>query len=170
MKTTINYLVATTKTLLVITALMTVGISSCKKDSPTEPSESPVSVNYLGSFVRSNDQVTTSATGNATANFNPSSGELTYSISWNNLGSAPIDMHFHDAGPIIHEITGFTSAKQGTLSGEVTLTAGQANDLAAGKIYIQIHSETFPGGEVIATLTKENAPSNPPGNNDDYDY
>lgn len=136
---------------------------SCSKKKDPKP-QPPATVNYSGTFVKSNNDVTTSATGTTTATFNPTTRELTFKLTWTGLGSIPVGMHFHDAGPVIVPITGFSAMVAGTFSGKATLTAAQATDLAAGKIYSQIHTSTYPGGEVIATLTKSGTSNPPPGN------
>lgn len=138
-------------------------LSCKKKDNNPEPKPSNT-VNYSGTFVKSNDQVTTSATGTTTATFNTSSRELSFTISWSTLGSIPVGMHFHDNGPIIIPIEGFAATTAGSYSAKATLTTAQAADLAAGKIYAQIHTANYPGGEVIATLTISGTSNNPPGN------
>jgi hypothetical protein len=74
-------------------------------------------------------------------------------------------MHFHDNGPVIIGIENFSATTSGSLSGKATFTADQVNDLKAGKIYVQIHTENYPGGEIIATLTTGSGNNNPPGNN-----
>ncbi|MEJ5960860.1 CHRD domain-containing protein [Pedobacter immunditicola] len=140
--------------------LLTVGFVSCSDDDDDEPAPTPTMVNYSGNFVKSNDNVTTTATGTTTATYNTTTRELSYILTWTGLGSDPVGMHFHDAGPIIVPIENFPVAVSGTYSGKATLTVEQANDLAAGRIYSQIHTVNFPGGEVIATLTKSGTSGN----------
>jgi hypothetical protein len=140
--------------------LLVSGVSSCSNNDNNEPAPTPTMVNYSGNFVKSNDNVTTTATGTTTATYNATTRELSYIITWSGLGSDPVGMHFHDAGPIIIPIENFPVSVSGTYSGKATLTAEQANDLAAGKIYSQIHTTTYPGGEVIATLAKSGTSGN----------
>ena len=139
-----------------------IGFSSCKDDD--DDNDMKGTVNYSGSFVKSGETVVTSATGTATGSFNTTTLVLTYTVTWNGLGSNAAAMHFHNAGPVIIGITGFTPTTSGTYSGTATFTAAQATDLAAGKIYVQIHTVNIPGGEVIATLTKVNTTSTSGGN------
>lgn len=142
--------------------LFLAGFPACNDDD--DPEMAP-KVNYSGSFEKSTDAVTTSATGTTTATYDPNTLELSYTITWTGLGSNAANMHFHDDGPVIVPITGFPTATSGTVSGKATLTAQQAMDLAAGKIYAQIHTATYPGGEVIARLNKSTSGSNPPPGN-----
>jgi len=154
MKTIIKFFTINPQSLGITVLVLFVGFSSCKKNDTTEMSGK---VSYSGSFVKSGDAVVTSATGTATATFDPTTLVLTYMLTWNGLTSNAANMHFHDAGPVIYPITGFASATSGSISGSVTLTADQANDLAAGKIYAQIHTVNIPAGEIKATLSKSSS-------------
>jgi hypothetical protein len=160
MKTIIKFLTINPQTMGISLFFLIVGFTSCKKNDTTEMNST---VSYSGSFVKSGDAVVTSATGTVTATFNPATSVLSYTLTWSNLTSNAASMHFHDAGPVIDPITGFAMATSGTISGTVTLTAAQATDLAAGKIYAQIHTANVPSGEIKATLSK-NASSYTSGN------
>jgi hypothetical protein len=170
MKTTTLLLNNKTRFVIFIVLMMLVGFTSCNDDDDDD--DGMVSkVNYSGSFVKSNDNVTTSATGTATAAYDPATLELSYTATWSGLGSNAVNMHFHNDGPVLVGIEGFPNATSGTVSGKIMLTAQQATDLAAGKIYIQIHTEGYAGGEVIAPLSKssnQNPSPNPGGDNDGY--
>lgn len=162
MKTVISFIPVNSRSVLITVFVFLFGFSACNKDEQTV---NDMTVKYSGSFVKSGDAVVTSATGNSTASFNTSTMVLTYTFNWSGLTSNAAAMHFHDAGPVIIPITGFTQTTSGTYSGTATLTADQAADLAAGKIYIQIHSVNIPAGEIKATLTKVNSTSTSGGNN-----
>lgn len=149
MKTIIKFIKINALTLAI--AILVLGFSSCKKNDSTVMN---TNVSYSGSFVKSTSTVVTSATGSVTATFDPTTLVLSYTVTWTGLGSNAAAMHFHDAGPVIYPITGFPTATSGTVSGTVTFTAAQATDLAAGKIYVQIHSVNIPSGEILATLSK----------------
>jgi hypothetical protein len=161
MKTISKFITKNAQLVGITVLVLLLGFSSCNDDDDDEPMNG--NVNYSGSFVKSADEVVTSATGTATATFNPKTRVLTYTLTWNGLGSNAAAMHFHDAGPVIIPITGFSQTTSGTYSGTATLTADQAIDLAAGKIYAQIHTVNIPAGEILATLTKVNSTSNSGG-------
>ncbi|WP_052308617.1 CHRD domain-containing protein [Solitalea canadensis] len=165
MKQTPNLITKASSALTLIVLAFFIGFSSCSSSNDDNPSPGNTKVLYSGTFAKSNNTVTTTATGAVSAELNTSNNELSYSISWNNLTSAVGDMHFHDNGPIIVHIEGFPTTVSGSFSGKTTLTAGQVTDLGGGKIYVQIHTVNFPGGEVIATLTKTGGsnPSPSPG-------
>jgi hypothetical protein len=160
MKPTVRFITINPQSVGGTVLVLFFGFSSCKKSDTIEMNGK---VSYSGSFVKSGDAVVTSATGTATATFDPATLALTYMLAWNNLTSNAANMHFHDAGPVIYPITGFAAATSGTFSGSVTLTAAQAADLSSGKIYAQIHTVNIPGGEIKATLSKNSAGYTPPG-------
>jgi hypothetical protein len=162
MKTPIYFLNSKALSLLLIISLMLAGFTSCSDDDDDE--EIIAKINYSGDFVESNAEVTTSATGSATATYDPATMELSYSATWSGLTSNAVNMHFHNNGPVMVGIPGFPEDTGGTVSGKVTLTSQQANDLAAGQIYMMIHTVDYPGGEVSATLLKSSSSSpNPNG-------
>ena len=131
--------------------ILFIALSSCKKSDKTVIY---TKFNYAANFVKSSSTVVTSATGTVTAVFDTTTMVLDYTVTWSGLTANAAAMHFHDAGPVIYPITGFATAMSGTLSGIVALTASQSADLAAGKIYVQIHTATYPAGEILAYLMK----------------
>ena len=167
MRTFIHFFKSKPDVPVLILLLLMTGFTACDDDD--EPEMAP-KVNYTGSFVKSAETVTTSATGTTTATYDPNTMELSYTITWTGLGTNAVNMHLHDDGPVIVPITGFPTATSGTVSGKATLTAQQAMDLAASKIYAQIHTATYPGGEVIARLSKSASGSNPPPGGDGDGY
>lgn len=56
-------------------------------------------------------------------------------------------------GPALSELT-ITKSNKGTVSGTVTLTAEQVENLKNGKLYIQIHSEKAPDGNLWGWLLR----------------
>lgn len=147
------------KSIALVAIILVCFLPSCNDDDDPTPSNL---VNYSGNFVKSSNAVTTAATGTTTATFNTTTRELSYRLTWTGLGSNPVGMHFHDNGPIIVPIDNFPVATSGTFSDKDTLTVQQATDLAAGRIYSQIHTVNYPDGEVIATLTRSGSSNNPP--------
>ena len=57
-------------------------------------------------------------------------------------------------GPAIGDLTA-AAATSGTLSGTIELTKQQIDDLAAGRLYIQLHSEKAPEGNLWGWLLPE---------------
>jgi hypothetical protein len=153
MKTIIKLIPIYRQSLGITILILFVGLSSCKKNDTTIMSTTS---SYSGNFVKSTATVVTSGTGTVTATFDKTTSVLTYTINWSGLGSNVAAMHFHDAGPVIYPITGFPAATSGSVSGTVTFTTAQAADLAAGKIYAQIHTTSIPSGEILAYFSLVN--------------
>lgn len=57
-------------------------------------------------------------------------------------------------GPAIGDLTA-TAATNGTISGSIELTTAQVADLAAGRLYVQLHSEKAPEGNLWGWLLAE---------------
>jgi len=112
-------------------------------------------VNYTGNFVSSGGNDSTKATGTVVATFNTASLELSYTITWKSLTSQPVQMHFHDAGPVIVKILGYPVSTDGQVTGTCSLTSAQGGDLASGNIYAMIHTVNYSAGEIMATLYKQ---------------
>ncbi len=163
MQSTIRFLKSKTCHAALLSVGLIVALSSCsKKSSDGDPDPNPpATVEYKATFVKSASNVTTSATGTVTGNFNTSTRELSYTVNWNGLTSEVVDMHFHDAGPVIIHISGFPTAVTGQHVAKATFTADQASDLAKGQVYVQIHTANYPGGEIIGVLTKKSGTVNP---------
>jgi hypothetical protein len=57
-------------------------------------------------------------------------------------------------GPAIGDLTA-TAATSGTITGTIELTKPQIEDLAAGRLYLQLHSEKAPEGNLWGWLLPE---------------
>lgn len=93
---------------------------------------------------------TTAGTGTLSATFDRNSSKLTYEVSYSGLTGPATAGHFHgpaapgqNAGVVI----GFPNASS-PIWGEATLTPPQAADLLAGRWYVNIHTDRYPGGEL----------------------
>ena len=95
------------------------------------------------------------ATGTLTANYDTSSKKLSWKGSYSGLTGPATAAHFHSGeagknGPVTVPITPATSPFEGS----ATLTDAQANDLLAGKLYVNVHTEANKGGEIRGQVTK----------------
>ncbi|WP_299756126.1 CHRD domain-containing protein [uncultured Pontibacter sp.] len=106
--------------------------------------------------------IATSGAGEMDVVFNELSNTLDYTITWQ-LGdsdAATTAMHFHgpadpesSAPPIIDIEEGFNQGSSGTISGSTRpLTQDEEDDLKAGLWYVNIHSSTYPSGELRGNL------------------
>jgi len=102
------------------------------------------------------------ATGFATASLDLSTDFFTFNDSWTGLTTPSTASHIHSPGapgvnaPVIIPFTAANGFVAGTTSGTVsysgTLTSTQASQLLDGLFYVNVHSTTFPGGEIRGQL------------------
>ena len=79
-------------------------------------------------------------------------------MTYSGLSGAATAAHFHgpaaagaNAGPIV-PISGSLASP---ITGNATLTDAQATDLAAGKLYFNIHTDANKGGEIRGQMMKK---------------
>jgi len=94
--------------------------------------------------------------GLVTATFDTDSNKLSWKGTVSGLSGALTAAHFHSAeagrnGPVAIPIVG---ADKGSFEGSATLTDTQAEDLMAGKWYVNIHTATYKAGEIRGQMTK----------------
>ncbi|XXF81161.1 CHRD domain-containing protein [Myxococcaceae bacterium GXIMD 01537] len=106
--------------------------------------------------------VTTSATGDVTAELNGNTLEVSGSFS--GLSSDPLPVsgspgHVHKGargqnGPILFNLTVTPNAdnRSGTFSGSATLSDEDQNAFNDGLLYVNVHTQNNPGGEIRAQL------------------
>jgi hypothetical protein len=95
-------------------------------------------------------------TGSVTATFDTDSNKLSWKGTVSGLIGTVTAAHFHAAeagrnGAVAFPITG---ADKGSFEGSATLTDTQAEDLMAGKWYVNIHTTTYKAGEIRGQVTK----------------
>jgi hypothetical protein len=109
--------------------------------------------------------------------FDDVASELTINVAWGSgngftdLTGDATAMHIHDAGSADFSANGGVLINLGTLagfdgdavnggfSGTVGMTASQAASLFAGELYLNTHTDDFPGGEIRGNLTAVPEPS-----------
>jgi hypothetical protein len=143
--------------LMVATTLL---FSSCKKD---HNDTSVKKINFSGTLSpqAENPPVTSSGTGTVTATYDPATKTLQYTFTWSNLTGNAIAMHFHDGAPgvngaVVIPVSGFPQQPSGTVTGTSDpLNDTLVTDLMAGKLYGNIHTPNYPGGEVRAQMIRQ---------------
>ncbi len=103
--------------------------------------------------------VATAGTGSAVLSVNFATGALSGTVSFSGLSSVATAAHIHEGaagvnGLIIIPLTGGIGLTSGTwtVPAGTVLTAAQLNALQAGGLYVQIHTQIFPAGEIRGQL------------------
>jgi hypothetical protein len=95
-----------------------------------------------------------SGTGTASITLNDQTNHLSWNISWSGLSGVTTVAHFH--GPALPNQNAGVQVGITTSSpsiGSTDIAAQQAADLLAGLWYINIHTDSFPGGEIRGQVT-----------------
>jgi CHRD domain-containing protein len=98
---------------------------------------------------------TITGSGNVTAVLN--GNKLTFSGTFEGLASPATIAQLHKGpvagvrGPVLFDLT-VTHAVTGTISGTVELTPAQVTDLEKHRLYVQVHSEKAPDGNLWGWL------------------
>ena len=100
--------------------------------------------------------VDSKGTGSVTATFDTASKKLSWKGNVTGLSGPATAAHFHSGevgknGGVAVPIAG---ADKGSFEGSATLTDAQAEELVAGKWYVNVHTAANKGGEVRGQVTK----------------
>ncbi len=98
--------------------------------------------------------VQTSGSGKAVLTYDPSTRDMTWSVSYSGLSSPVTMAHFH--GPAAEgknaSVVIWISKKGGSASspitGQATLTPAQGEQFTSGNWYINVHTQDHPAGEI----------------------
>jgi CHRD domain len=142
--------------ILLVVALFVV---SCKKDPIVAPSAAgESSIIVVGTVLKGSNEVpanTSKAEGSVNGTFNTKTKVLSMTVVFSGMNAN--NMHIHRAAPGVNGGVIFPIA--GPYVNLVTytslpLTTAQEDDLMRGMYYVNVHSPTFPGGEIRGQLTK----------------
>jgi uncharacterized repeat protein (TIGR01451 family) len=92
---------------------------------------------------------TSTATGTATLVLSPDEKTARVSLNFNGLSSAQTDAHIHGPAAAGSAAGMLFPLPLGQVNDfQIELTPAQAQDLKSGLLYVNVHSATFPGGEI----------------------
>ena len=97
----------------------------------------------------------TKGTGTAAFTYDTASKHLTWKVTYSGLTGPATAAHIHgpaEPGKNAAVVIGFPKPES-PIEGSATLTDAQAADLAAGKLYINVHTAANKGGEIRGQLT-----------------
>jgi hypothetical protein len=98
--------------------------------------------------------VQTSGSGTADLTYDAATRAVTWSITYNGLSSPVTMSHFHGpAGPgknasVVVWLTKRGAPVSSPITGSATLTPAQAREFMAGQMYINVHTQEHPAGEI----------------------
>lgn len=96
-------------------------------------------------------------TGSVDMRYDTETRELAWTIEYKDLTGPSIGAHIHGAAPPgtnAGVLIPFKSPKS-PITGSITLTETQAKSLEDGKLYVNIHSEKHPGGELRGQVMRK---------------
>lgn len=137
---------------------------ACSKNNGYNSSTSSPSNNYTLSGTASGSNMVPAVSGNGSATisgtYNANTHMLNYTTNWSGLSSTPTNGGFFYAamgsnGSAIGSAWTFdsTAIAKSALSGQMTLTAEQAQWLTSGNWYYTIGTTNNPGGEVRGQIS-----------------
>jgi len=147
---------------LIILALFTSGfaLTSCKDDDVDTAGNEVKYENVAINGTQEVPVVPTSATGTFSGTYNKTTRVLTYTIT-HNVANATM-AHFHEAprdssGAVVIPIAAATATTPipNSITNTATLSAVQESDLLRGRLYVNIHSTTYPAGEIRGQIPAE---------------
>ena len=134
--------------LMVIAGLVTAAI-------PVGPAwAAPVSFTVPLSGAQQVPPVQTSGSGTADLTYDPATRAVTWSLTYSGLSSPATMAHFHgpaDSGKnagVLVWLTKRGAPVSSPVTGSATLTPAQAQEFMAGQMYINVHTQEHPAGEI----------------------
>lgn len=132
---------------LIIVGLIFVG--GCKKDKKNE-----VKFNNIAATGAQEAPTPNSSTATATMNatYDKDTKVITFTLTFSGLN--PVNGHFHKgatgtAGPVVIDLKPASGTFTSPMSGSTrALTAAEETDLLAGTWYYNLHTSTYPAGEI----------------------
>ena len=140
---------------LVAMALSVAALLAACSDSSNDSNNQPIfplSVSASLSGAQENPPVLTAAGGNANFTVDPTSGEIFGSITTSEITANAAHIHIGDAGINGAIIVGLTQTAAGsgvwTVPPNTALTGAQLTALKAGGLYVNVHTDLYPGGQI----------------------
>ena len=102
--------------------------------------------------------------GTAVVILNDAQTQLSYTVNYTGLVAGVTASHIHKAaigvnGSVIFGFTPPLGTTSGSFGGVIAVTPANVADLVGGLYYVNIHSTTYPGGELRGQLAGDATPS-----------
>ena len=135
----------------VFLALIVFNLVSCKEDEPDNIETYKATLNG-GAETPPNSST---ASGNATLTYDNITKVFTVVVTYTGMTVSNAHIHKAEVGVPGNVVFGFTSFPSPINYTSPVLTTEQETDLRAGLYYVNLHSTTYPGGEIRGQLTKQ---------------
>ncbi|MGH7095520.1 MAG: CHRD domain-containing protein [Stellaceae bacterium] len=115
---------------------------------------SPTSIKISLSGAQEVPAVEAGGTGLADITYDPTTRKITWSVTYSGMSSPVTMAHIHGPaapgknGPVIVWLSVQGSPPASPITGDATLTPKQAAEMAAGQLYINVHTRSHPAGEI----------------------
>jgi hypothetical protein len=154
--------------------VLTLGFSSCEKEAEKKKSIEFVKSGIVMSGAQETPANTSAALGSMDVSYSKATRTLNYKVTWQGLTDSVLLMHIHGLAPtgystgVVHNIVvpsggvfpqktnnKFTFSQSGTLSGSVAVDGVKIKeeDVLNGLYYMNIHTNTYPSGEIRGQIT-----------------
>lgn len=135
-----------------VAALLALGLAGCGQMRPSQKVEI-----YEAALVGAQEvpPVATGATGQAEVQYDRNTSVITWKVTYAGLSGPVSGAHIHGpAGPGANApvAVGFSNLAAQPIQGETKLTPQQADQLAAGQWYVNLHTPAHPNGEIRGQL------------------
>ena len=98
------------------------------------------------------------ATGSATLVLNQAGTELSFTITYQGLSSTEFGAHIHNARPGLNGSVVFTLPLGTPKAGIWQIPPDMVTELQAGRLYINIHTDTYSTGELRGNIMEQQVP------------
>ena len=141
------------KSYLLALVAFTLLIGACSKKEVAAPAPTTTTLSATINGAQQVPANSSTATGTFAGSYNSGSMLLTYMVTYQ--GMTPSIAHIHigapgTSGPVAIPFANLASP----ITGTVTLTADQAENLLTNKLYVNMHSTAFPNGEIRGDIRK----------------
>lgn len=137
-----------------IAALSVVSACTSTSSNTSTMSKTPYAAIMMVAQLAGSNEVpptTSAASGMVEANFDTQTNLLSWTVTYSGLTGPASAGHFHGpaaSGMNAGVVLPLSGNLQSPIKGMATLNAAQANDLMAGKWYMNLHTSANPNGEI----------------------
>ena len=128
--------------------------SACSKKEDTPPASTTTNFTATINGAQQVPAVTSTATGEFLGAYDSGTKQLTYTVTYRGL--TPTIAHIHIGAPGVKGVVAIPFANlTSPITGTVTLSLSQADNLLNNSMYVNMHSNAYPDGEIRGNISKK---------------